>query len=168
MHLPREDNQRFHRDAGVHVKFSENGTFLASVEDDVDEALQVPESVVQRCGVLTAIRDQDDESHHEVTVEVFLEDAKSWLLCAALGSAAELATQTYETLLGALKVSKRNPTSAQDALANFIVYGLTYCTSDNTLHGMAATHRHRFPPTHPPLVHWNFWKAAFPEEKRPQ
>lgn len=109
MMCPRDSNHQSYSHTGVCIDFTETGTFLISAEDDKD--IEVPEQLVQRCGLLVDIRDQDDGARRKVPVQLSVADAKSWLLCAELAKPTELVKQSYQTLLGALKVSPRPLTS---------------------------------------------------------
>lgn len=102
MKAPKLGNPEIECNTGVSIKFTDAGTFLVS--DGDAEALAVPESLVQRSGLLVDMRDQDDEAQRDVPVQLTVVQAKAWLLCAELGSDAELGTQNHETLLSALKV----------------------------------------------------------------
>lgn len=93
--------------SGFFVTFSDAEALFVSVTGD--EKVSIPEELVQRCGLLVDIRDQDASDEEHVPVPLSIRDAKSWLTCATMDKAAELRLQDDATLLGALKVSR--PTS---------------------------------------------------------
>ena len=90
---------------GARVAFTDAGTFFASVTDC--EKLRIPDHFFRRCDMLVDLFDQHDTVNYEIPIQISMENAKSWLLCAEMGMdyAADLAMLDDETLLGALKVS---------------------------------------------------------------
>lgn len=89
---------------GVRLVFADLEAFFASVTGS--EKLSIPETLVRRCGLLNDICDQDCEAQDDIMLQLSMEDVKSWLICAKLDDAAELARTDQHTLLRALKVSR--------------------------------------------------------------
>lgn len=109
------DNQEVYANQSVRISFTKSGMSFASG----DEVIQIPPNLVQRCGLLLDIRDQEDSLHDDVQVEFSMANARSWLDCSrqwdareppegceALGQEEErlLKGMHYVTLIGALKV----------------------------------------------------------------
>lgn len=89
---------------GVFVTFGSAGACFVCLTGSRSETLRIPGHLARRCGVLVEIRDQYEESQHDIPVPLSMPHARSWLFCATLKNPADLLRQDGEVLVGALKV----------------------------------------------------------------
>lgn len=101
---PGKDGERLK--SGVLVRFAADETLVTSVTGS--KTLSIPEDLVQRCGLLADIRDNDDSGYHEVAIQLSMRQVECWLKCTTLGDAGELLRHDADTLAGALKVIRPN------------------------------------------------------------
>lgn len=85
-------------------KFTQKGVKTWFVSADRSNKRKIPESLVIRSALLKEIFDETEAVTQKIPIALSMEQAKSWLFCAKLENAMELAKLADETLLSAFKV----------------------------------------------------------------